>query len=55
MAYKNRFRPKGERQTSKVTAPSVRKMAKAKKASKRKREDFSQTAARIVKEATKDC
>ncbi|MBZ5569486.1 MAG: hypothetical protein LAN64_16765 [Acidobacteriia bacterium] len=40
--------------THNVTAPNVRKMAQATKTAKRKRrEDFSQAAARIVREATK--
>jgi hypothetical protein len=45
--------PKGQRISSNVTAPKVRDMVKAaKKAKKRPAEDFSQAAARIVREAT---
>ena len=53
MAYKDRSRPKGPRKSSNVTAPKVKKLAKAaKKAKRQPTEDFSQAAVRIVREAT---
>jgi len=57
MAYKNRFRPKGERgkpaKAHRRAAPILKKRAEQLEARK-KREDVNQAAARIVREATRE-